>query len=146
MSISAIAIVSASNCPLLVRTYLDDKDEEEATKLIYLLHASLDIVQEKSDQPQSRDCFLGVIYQCEKYKIYGLMSTTKIKVLLMVTNKANQPVRESEARSMLKSIHTSYIESTAMNPFYQPDQPVKSKRLDATVNGMINQTQFILNE
>lgn len=129
---SAIAIVSTANSPLLIRTNLDDIDKEEATKLIYLLHASLDIIDEKSEQPTSRDNFLGVLYQCEQYKIYGLMSTTKVKILLMLSLKMNQGVvpRENDIRQMLKNIHKAYIDATAMNPFYKPHQPVKSKRLD----------------
>lgn len=94
------------------------------------MHASLDIVDEKSEQPTSRDNFLGVLYQCEQYKIYGLMSTTKVKVLLMVSQRYNfGPPRENDVRQMLKSIHKAYIDATAMNPFYKPNEPVKSKRL-----------------
>lgn len=130
---SAIAIVNMANCPLLIRTSLDDVDKEEATKLIYLMHASLDIVEEKSEQPTSRDNFLGILYQCEQYKIYGLMSTTKVKILLMLSLKMSFGFvpRETDIRQMLKNIHRAYIDSTAMNPFYKPNEPVKSKRLDA---------------
>lgn len=129
---SAIAILNTANCPLLLRTSLDGIDKEEATKLIYLMHASLDIVQEKAEQPTSRDNFLGVLYQCEQYKIYGLMSTTKVKILLMISQRYNQnQPRENDIRFMLKSIHKAYVDATAMNPFYKPNEPVKSKRLDS---------------
>lgn len=129
---SAIAILNSSNCPLLIRTSLDGIDKEEATKLIYLMHISLDIVQEKAEQPTSRDNFLGVLYQCEQYKIYGLMSTTKVKILLMINQRYNQnQPRENDIRLMLKNIHKAYIDATAMNPFYKSNEPVKSKRLDS---------------
>lgn len=127
----AIAIVNADNCPLLIRTNLDDIDKEEATKLIYIMHASLDIVEEKTEQPTSRDNFLGVLYQCEQYKIYGSISTTKVKVLLMISQRYNfGPTRENDVKQMLKGIHRAYIDATAMNPFYKLNEPVKSKRLD----------------
>lgn len=127
----AIAIVNPTNNPLLVRTSLDDIDKEEATKLIYLMHASLDIVEEKCEQPTTRDNFLGILYQCEQYKIYGLMSTTKVKVLLMISQRYSfGPPRENDVRQMLKGIHKAYVDATAMNPFHKPNEPVKSKRLD----------------
>lgn len=131
---TAIAIVNTTNSPLLIRTCLDDVDKEETTKLIYLLHASLDIVEEK---PTSRENFLGLLYQCEKYRIYGLMSTTKVKVLLMVSHRYNyNPPRENDIRLMLKDIHKKYVDATAMNPFYNPNEPVKSKRLDRFLDSL----------
>lgn len=137
---SAIAIVNTTNCPLLIRTSLDDVDKEEATKLIYLMHASLDIVEEKSEQPTSRDNFLGILYQCEQYKIYGLMSTTKVKVLLLLNLKMNYGFlpRENDIRQMLKNIHRSFVDATAMNPFYKPNEPVNSKRLNAYLDTIFN--------
>lgn len=138
----AIAIVNSANCPLLIKTSLDDIDREAAIKLIYLLHASLDIVEEKSEQPTSRDNFLGVLYQCEQYKIYGLMSTTKIKILLMLSNKMNYGLlpRENDIKQMLKNIHKVYVDATAMNPFYKPNEPIRSKRLDSYLETIFNPT------
>lgn len=130
---AALSIVDTSNRPLVVRTCMDQVDKDEATKLIYLMHASLDIVEEKAEQPTSGDNFLGILFQSEQYKIYGFMSTTKVKILLMISVgqqfNFGQP-REIDVRSMLKSIHKAYIDATAMNPFYKPNEPVKSKRLD----------------
>lgn len=130
---TAVAIVNTANCPLLIRTSYDNIDENEATNLIYLLHASLDIVQEKAEQPTSRDNFLGVLYQCEQYKIYGLMSTTKVKILLMISQRDYNysPARESDIRLLLKNIHKAFVDATAMNPFYRLNELVNSKRLDA---------------
>lgn len=137
---SAVAIVNTANSPLLLRTSFDDTDKEEATKLIYLMHASLDIVQEKAEQPTSRDNFLGILYQCEQYKIYGLMSTTKVKVLLMISQRHNyNPPRENDVRQMLRNIHKAYVDATAMNPFYKPNEPINSKRLNSYLD-----TIFIL--
>lgn len=137
----AIAIVSTSNRPLLIRTILDETDKEEATRLIYLMHASLDIVEEKVEQPTSRDNFLGILYQCERYKIYGLMSTTKVKILLMISQRHSfTSPRENDIRLMLKNIHKVYIDATAMNPFYKPNEPVKSRRLDSYLDTIFTGT------
>lgn len=144
LSPSAIAIVNAANCPLLIRTHLDDIDKEEATKLIYLLHASLDIIEEKVEQPTSRDNFLGLLYHCEQHRIYGLMSTTKIKVLLMIGQRYNyETPRENDIRSMLKNIHRAYIDATAMNPFYKSSETIKSKRLDTFLDGIFESSSNV---
>lgn len=128
---TAVAIVNTANCPLLIKTSYDNIDQNEATNLIYLLHASLDIVQEKAEQPTFRDNFLGVLYQCERYKIYGLMSTTKVKVLLIISQQYNNaPARESDISVLLKNIHKAFVDATAMNPFYKLNELVNSKRLD----------------
>lgn len=133
---SAIAIVTNSNCPLIIRTILDDVDQDEAAKLIYLLHTSLDIVDEKIAQPTSRDNFLGILYQCEQFKIYGHITTTKIKILCLLSQRLLP--RENDIRQLLKNVQKAYIEATAMNPFYKPNEPVQSKRLDNYLNALLN--------
>lgn len=139
---SGVAIVNTSNCPLLIKTSLDEIDQEEAIKLVYLMHASLDIVQEKAET--SRDNFLGILYQCERYKIYGLMSTTKVKILLMINQRYNfGPPRENDIRLMLKNIHKAYVDATAMNPFYKPNEPIKSKRLSDYLDTIVTKTPIL---
>lgn len=134
---SAIAIVNNSNCPLLIRTIFDGINKEEAAKLIYLLHASLDIVDEKVAQPSSRDNFLGTLYQCESFKIYGHLTTTKIKILCLISQKLVIP-RENDIRQLLKNVQKAYIQATAMNPFYKVDEPIESKRLDNYLSSLFN--------
>lgn len=138
---NAVAVVNMTNFPLLIRTNVDDVDKDEATKLVYLMHASLDIIEEKVEQPTSRDNFLGVLYQCEQYKIYGLISVTKVKVLLAVSQHYNSGLtRENDIRLLLKNIHKAYIDSTAMNPFYKPNEPIKSKRFDSYLDTIFTPT------
>lgn len=124
----AVAIVSSSNCPLFIRTCYDTTNKDEATKLVYLLHASLDIVHERAEEPQVRECFLGVLYLGEQFKIFGHLSVTKVKVLILFNNLIS--LKENEVRVMLKSIHKQYVDVTSMNPFYKPNEIIKSKKLN----------------
>lgn len=118
---------------------MDEIDSEEAIKLVYLMHASLDIVEERAEQHTTRDNFLGVLYQCEQYKIYGLMSTTKVKILLMINQRYSfGSPRENDIRQMLKGIHKALVDATAMNPFYKPNEPVKSTRLNSYLDTIIS--------
>lgn len=66
MSVVALAIVNKDNVPVLVRTRADvlgdlasEADRADATKLVYLLHSSLDIIDEKQNQSQTREAYLG---------------------------------------------------------------------------------------
>jgi hypothetical protein len=157
MSVAGVAIINKDNIPLLLRTRSDLEEEgvgigdghvkglpghvqdrEEGVKLLYLLHSSLDMVEEKQAQTQNREVYLGLLNQCENYKIFGLLSTTRVKVILMVSTTSNVMLRDNEARNMLKQLHGSYIEATTNNPFYTPGDTIRSKNLDATVRSIFS--------
>ena len=59
----ALAIVNNQNRPVLVRTR-----NEDSLGLLFKLHSSLDVVEEKQN---TREPFLGVLAQSDNYKIYG---------------------------------------------------------------------------
>lgn len=142
-SVAAVAIISATNKPLYIKTNPaaiaakagstsagagfapssravnpltdtltgfpspgDTAENQLRIKLLYLLHASLDVVEEKigvnhalpgggpagggppgttAGPPPNRDTYLAILNQCENYKIYGFVSATKVKVLLMIS-------------------------------------------------------------
>lgn len=116
MSVLALAIVNNQNRPVLVRTR-----NEDSLGLLFKLHSSLDVVEEKQN---TREPFLGVLAQSDNYKIYGFCSATHTKVLLMVNSGF---VRDNEARAILRTIHSAYVEVSANNPFYQFGQMITSK-------------------
>lgn len=66
MSIVALAVVNRDNIPLLIRTRADilgelahETDRNESMKLVYLLHSSLDIIEERQNLAQTREAYLG---------------------------------------------------------------------------------------
>lgn len=117
MSVYAIAIINNHNTPVLIRTKY-----ENSIDLIFKLHSSLDIIEEKQAN-NNREQFMGVLTQSDSYKIYGLCSVTNTKILMMVNNTT---IRDTEARSILKSIYNIYVDVTTNNPFYIHGQPVNS--------------------
>ena len=117
MSVLAIAIVNNNNTPVLVRTREDD-----SLGLQFKLHSALDVVDEKVANNQ--ETFLGVLSQSDSYKIYGLCSATQTKILLMVNNVL---IRDNDARSILRTIHSTYVDVTTNDPFYSHGQQVTSK-------------------
>ena len=74
MSVVALAIVSRENIPLLIKTRSDYASDPEAAaerlKLIYLLHSSLDIIEEKQTQTQNRDAYLGTNVILLMFQLY----------------------------------------------------------------------------
>ena len=103
MSVLALVIVNAENYPVYIRTRYDyDKSkisEEENVTILYNINATLDIIEEKAREDSSkfpnvsREIYLGLLSQSEEYKIYGLLSATKTKIILMVSTALNLMVR-----------------------------------------------------
>lgn len=102
---------------------------EKEIELQYCFHSSLDIIEEKSStsnkNPDTRDLFLGMLYATELYKIYGYMTNTKIKFILIV-DSLNSAFRENEIRAIFRSIHAEYVNYIS-NPFIIPNEPIFSK-------------------
>lgn len=94
MSVLCLAVISADNAPLYLRTrngFEGREDDNQDIQLLYILHASLDVIEERQLQPQNRETYLGLLSQTETYKVFGLLSATRIKIILMVST--NQMLR-----------------------------------------------------
>ncbi|CAG9799629.1 unnamed protein product [Chironomus riparius] len=130
----SVAIISKDNSPL----YVLAADIEKEIELQYCFHSALDIVEEKSNtankNPDTRDLFLGLLYATELYKIYGYMTNTKIKFILIV-DSLNSAFRENEIRAMFRSIHIEYVNYIS-NPFIIPNEQIFSKTFDRNIRNI----------
>lgn len=79
LRINAVAFISASNAPILVRTFVGDGDE---LKYHYLAHTSLDVIEERIAQPKFAECFLGLLFSMEDVAVYGYMTPLKLKIVV----------------------------------------------------------------
>ena len=63
MSVLFIVIVGSDNVPIYLKSrnmfQKNNDDPSEDIDLLYELHSSLDIVEEKSRSPENRDQYLG---------------------------------------------------------------------------------------
>ncbi|EAT36697.1 AAEL008223-PA [Aedes aegypti] len=134
---ACVSIIGKENSPLYIATASADKEIE----LQYQVHASLDVIEEKcsTGQKQSadgRELYLGLLNSTEIYKIYGYVTNTKVKFVIVI-DSSNTSFRENEVRSMFRNLHSLYTDAVC-NPFYIPGEPLTSKTFDRNVRNIIN--------
>lgn len=109
-------------------------------KFLYTIHTSLDVVEEKispgnKSSGDVRELYLGLLYPTEDYKVYGYVTNTKTKFIVIVETSRTTP-RDNEIKQMFHKLHTSYAD-VICNPFYVPGDQIVSKPFDNTVCGIM---------
>lgn len=134
-----VAVVAKENFPLLIQCIPEDDDE---LKFHYTVHASLDVVEEKivstaksSSTTDIREFYLGLLYPTEDYRVYGYVTNTKVKFVIVV-NASNNQLRDNEIRSMFRKLHNAYTELIC-NPFYNTGDTITSKSFKKVVTSML---------
>ncbi|XP_077839684.1 trafficking protein particle complex subunit 2-like protein isoform X43 [Macaca mulatta] len=94
-----------------------------------MVHTSLDVVDEKISAMgkalvDQRELYLGLLYPTEDYKVYGYVTNSKVK-FVMVVDSSNTALRDNEIRSMFRKLHNSYTD-VMCNPFYNPGDRIQS--------------------
>lgn len=84
-----------------------------------------------------RELYLGLLYPTEDYKVYGYVTNSKVK-FVMVVDSSNTALRDNEIRSMFRKLHNSYTD-VMCNPFYNPGDCIQSRAFDSMVTSMMIQ-------
>ncbi|EPQ05402.1 Trafficking protein particle complex subunit 2-like protein [Myotis brandtii] len=126
------------NYPLYIRSV----PTENELKFHYMVHTSLDVVDEKISAMgkalvDQRELYLGLLYPTEDYKVYGYVTNSKVK-FVMVVDSSNTALRDNEIRSMFRKLHNSYTD-VMCNPFYNPGDRIQSRAFDSMVTSMMIQ-------
>ncbi|KAA6425110.1 MAG: trafficking particle complex subunit 2 -like [Trebouxia sp. A1-2] len=126
------------NNPLYLEVFQSKGKQEDALKFHYIMHCALDAVEEKVAAPRKApgevfDTYLGMLYPTEDFKVYGSISNTRIKFMLVVDEMLQ---KEDEMRMIFKRFHTAYVDAVS-NPFYTTSTSVTSKRFDASVRTLV---------
>ncbi|KAL3722722.1 hypothetical protein ACJRO7_035004 [Eucalyptus globulus] len=112
--IVCIAVVGHQNNPLYIQSFTEADD---ALKLHHIVHCSLDVVDERVNNPKKsgpllNETFLGLLYPTENYKVYGYLTNTKVKFILVTTDL---DVKDADVRNeqyadyifrMLEQLHS----------------------------------------
>ncbi|XP_037371639.1 trafficking protein particle complex subunit 2-like protein isoform X1 [Talpa occidentalis] len=97
-----VAVIAKENYPLYIRSI----PTENELKFHYMVHTSLDVVDEKISAMgkalvDQRELYLGLLYPTEDYKVYGYVTNSKVK-FVMVVDSSNTALRDNEIRSGLR--------------------------------------------
>mmetsp|Transcript_24438 Transcript_24438/g.33563 ORF Transcript_24438/g.33563 Transcript_24438/m.33563 type:complete len:132 (+) Transcript_24438:145-540(+) len=128
--ISAISVIGQANNPLYIRTFNSNTDE---LKFHYLIHASLDLVEDRINL--SNETYLGLLYPSEDFKVYGYATATNVKFLIVVDAETT----ESVVRSFFDTFHTMYC-NMVCNPFYSLGDNLTSIGFEHEVATLVSQS------
>ncbi len=146
---SCTAVLSSSNAPLFV---LSDDDPAGNLADHYSLHQSLDVIEEKTSAAASvtgtqkagghqgsRELYLGTLFTTEKKKVFGYVTNTRIKFVVVV-DASNTSLRDNEIRQMFRRLHLAYTQLVC-NPFYVPGEKITSRRFEQVARGIMASKQ-----
>lgn len=132
------AVVGQSNNPLYLKPFLV-LPEEDALKFQYIVHCSLDAVEEKvtalrkATGEGTGDAYLGMLYPTEDYRVFGYITNTRMKFILVV----DEPIpKDEEMRMIFKRFHAAYVDAIS-NPFYDANTAIHSQAFDASVRTIV---------
>uniref|UniRef100_A0A8C5T388 Trafficking protein particle complex subunit 2-like protein n=1 Tax=Malurus cyaneus samueli TaxID=2593467 RepID=A0A8C5T388_9PASS len=128
---------SPQNYPLYIRSV----PTENELKFHYTVHTSLDVVDEKISAMgkalvDQRELYLGLLYPTEDYKVYGYVTNSKVK-FVMVVDSSNTALRDNEIRSMFRKLHNSYTDIMCNPSITRGQDPFQA--FDTMVNSMMMQ-------
>ncbi len=144
---SCAAVLSSNNAPLFVLS--DEEDVGGNLTDHYSLHQSLDVIDEKNNlasassssskgghhHQSGRELYLGTLFTTEKKKVFGYVTNTRIKFVIVV-DASNTSLRDNEIRQMFRRLHLAYTQLVC-NPFYVPGERIGSKRFEQVVRGIM---------
>ncbi|XP_047941988.1 trafficking protein particle complex subunit 2-like protein [Salvia hispanica] len=133
--IVCVAVVGHQNNPLYIQSFTKGDD---SLKLHHIVHCSLDVVDERANNPKksgliTNETFLGLLNPTENYKVYGYLTNTKVKFILVSTDLE---VRDVDARVFFGRFHTAYIDAVS-NPFHIPGKKITSRKFAERVSTMV---------
>ncbi|QDZ25766.1 trafficking protein particle complex protein [Chloropicon primus] len=142
---ACVAVVGPANNPLFVQTYRSDNVvtgmQEDPIKFHYILHCSLDAFEEKasanSKTRDNKDSYLGLLYPTEDYKVYGYLTSTQVKLILVAQTFNAQSSKEGSVKKVFESLHSAYIDAVS-NPFYTPGKKIQSKSFEKRVDQIVS--------
>ena len=91
-------------CPQNYPLYISTIPTENELKFHYTVHTCLDVIEEKisavgKSVNDPRELYLGLLYPTEDYKVYGYVTNTKVKFVIVVES-SNMQLRDNEIRNV----------------------------------------------
>ncbi|PKU64525.1 Beta-galactosidase 11 [Dendrobium catenatum] len=123
------------NNPLYLQSFTEADD---ALKLHHIVHCSLDVIEERVNNPKKsgptlNETFLGLLYPTENYKVYGYLTNSKVKFILVTTDL---DVRDADVRNFFRWFHSAYVDAVS-NPFHLPGKKITSKTFASRISTLV---------
>lgn len=113
-----IAVLDRQSTPLKLCT----NDGFKEVAFHYILHTSLDVIDERTQHTSVaptansggkpveplRDLYLGVLYSTEQHKVFGYVTNTNVKFVIIV-DASNTNIRDNEIRQMFRKLHNGIM-------------------------------------
>lgn len=130
-TIACVAVIGKKNQPL----YIAVDKPAEALKLHFLVHSSLDIVEEKmvTKSQAQETTYLGLLNHSEEYRVFGQLSGTKEKFVVVLEVGS---AREGDIKQIFRELLDAYI-NVVRNTFYQIDDEIKSAKFEAAIRKLM---------
>ncbi|KAI9199564.1 Sedlin [Polychytrium aggregatum] len=133
-TINAIAVIGKQNNPIYIQSFQGSHSD---IKYHFLSHTACDIIEERLTSAaftKSSDLYLGLLHSMEDLAVYGYMTNTRIKIVVIIT-LTDTAVKDAEMKNVLRKIHTAYV-NLVSNPFYDPEGPngICSKSFNTAIN------------
>jgi len=143
-----VAVIGKDNGPLLVRCRAGEASESEL-QYHYIVSSALDVVEERVQSSKSllpapavptateatRELYLGALTAQEDYKVYGYMTNTRVKFIIVV-EESSIPMRENDIRMMFRKLHGAFCDLMS-NPFVNPGSQITSPRFSKVVDSLL---------
>ncbi|KAG2259359.1 hypothetical protein Bca52824_078653 [Brassica carinata] len=127
--IVCVSVVGHQNNPLYIQSFTDADD---ALKLHHVVHCSSTSSKSESGTTLN-EAFLGLLYPTLNYKVYGYLTNTKVKFILVTTDL---DVRDTDVRNFFRKFHAAYVDAVS-NPFHVPGKKITSRTFAQTVSNIV---------
>mmetsp|Transcript_66019 Transcript_66019/g.130918 ORF Transcript_66019/g.130918 Transcript_66019/m.130918 type:complete len:150 (-) Transcript_66019:30-479(-) len=127
MPLSGVAVLGKENNPLYIRAHRQHADQ---LRFHYIVHTALDFLEDKvgaqrqagpatpsGNTPSKHDCYLGLLYPIEEFRVYGYLSNSRIKLIAV---SDDEEVKDGEMKALFRRLHALYVD-TVSNPFHTSD-------------------------
>jgi trafficking protein particle complex subunit 2 len=74
---------------------------------------------------------------------YGYVSSTRVKFVLIFEHSTAISLKDTDIKLLFQRLHQAYIDCI-LNPFYQPNSQLKSKRFEQVVSSLMIQTDSMM--
>jgi hypothetical protein len=89
---------------------------------------------------KQREPYQGLLYAFEDMGVYGYVTHTNIKFILVI-GVVDGVAKDSEVRPLMKQLHHAYL-ALISNPFYNAeDKTIKSQNFDKAVQLIVSSSR-----